>query len=155
MGKLLHYTINSGEVVAHASPGQAEIAKLEPLVSMRRGPIPNRPGFKLTIFTGVVLLIEISGRRNEVVSTGALAWDEASEARAWPTVEQAYFEISDRNPSTMRSVPVRPEELPWLAVMRMCGMENYTDHEMTWLTPFEVCLAWALLQSELSNSLTS
>ena len=72
-------------------------------------------------------------------------WDEASETRSWPTVEQAYFEISDRNPSTMQSVPVRPDELPWLAVMRMHAMANYTDQEMTWLTPFDAAKVRALL----------
>lgn len=159
MKNLTFLTVNSG----HAQPSsRAEVKQfttnmLYPLVMANGGAIPNLPGwtFRLTPVAGGAFFSVSNGA--DIVTAGAVVGTQAAADELWPHLEQMHLANyqgmiqmlggAKHLPNNWIANPVRPKELPWLAVVLQPGLVKHPFAGI-WLADFEKCLAWTVLDLE-------
>lgn len=140
MSTLEHYTLNSGHTSTSPKVGEDVIAALQDL-AVHGGPVPGFTPFRVVVTHGTGASIFTVYRGREPVVTCAVAWTAAGEAEAWPAIEKLYLDLSDQHPNLFSPVAeaVKPNSLPWLAVVLLPGLLAQSQDDLGWLADFERC----------------
>lgn len=154
---LTHLSLNTGlvrltplaEVPAHI------IDLLRPIVQHGSGPIPNTRWQCVLMFINGGALFDIRLNEFHIAHAGGVAWTPQASEKIWPTIESLYHVVTDDMLQAGHALPEKamaqseqPAELPWLgSVLMPAGFMSTTPSDRLWMTAFERCLAWTLIES--------
>src|SRR5271166_6393017 len=99
MGRMIHYTLNTGDTTnqSRGCVAPEAIKALRALVD-RGGPIPDFAPFRVTVDHGSGCALFTVWRGKEPIVGCALAWTAAGEAEVWPGIEELYLDMGYKGP---------------------------------------------------------